>query len=241
MVAGPRVRRVQTITEFVDVVDSFSDMDGVLFRGQESRQWDLQPSIARLELRIDSTLREAEQRLVATFRSQSLPFVAREFHDDWELLSVAQHHGLATRLLDWTSNPLAALWFAVRNARNGRTPACVYMFELDDDDLIEDLSSSPFGVRKTRFFQPMHASPRIAAQGAWFSVHSWSSSRETYSRLNRLTAYHHRLQRIDIPVAAFSTLRASLDRLGINFASMFPDMDGLTRHLNWLNSCAPDE
>lgn len=239
--AAPMVRRVESITSFVEVVDSFSASDGVLFRGQQSRAWDLQPTIGRLELRSDATLREAEDRLVSLFRSQSLPFVSREFKDDWELLSVAQHHGLATRLLDWSSNPLAALWFAVRAPAIGRTPACVYMFEIEANDLVEDLADSPFGVRRTRFFQPKHASPRIAAQGGWFSVHSWSPSKETYSRLNRLKAYHRRLERIDIPASAFPALRTSLDRLGINFATMFPDLDGLTRHLNWLGSCAPDE
>ena len=235
-------RRVRTFEEFVKAVMEFSDEDEVLFRGQRRADWDLSPSIARMKLRTHSTLRELEDRLVRDFRRECPPFIQQPIPDAWEQLAIAQHHGLATRLLDWTANPLAALWFAVKDPGIGRQPGLVLMFALEPSDHVADReSTSPFAIRRTKFFQPGHLTPRIVAQAGWFSVHAWNSRGQRYSRMNHLSSYSSRIERLIIPPASFAALRAALDRMGVNHASLFPDINGLTQHLNWRHGLLPDE
>jgi len=233
---------VRTISEFIVAIEGMVTADEVLFRGQRRNDWELAPSIARLHLRRHKTHRQLEQALIESFRRQSPPFVPRDFGNDWELLAMAQHHGLATRLLDWTSNPLAALWFAVREPGFGSEPGCVLALALRDEDHIADRDdASPFTIKKTRFFQPVHLNPRIVAQSGWFSVHYWNGSKSIFARLDHINTYKARIDRLVIPPDAFGDLRFSLDLLGVNFASLFPDLDGLSRHLNWSNSLLADE
>ena len=48
--------------------------------------------------------------------------------NQFDTISIAQHHGLPTRLLDWTSSPLVALYFCVRSL--AQEDGCIYTFEV---------------------------------------------------------------------------------------------------------------
>ncbi len=97
--------------------------DRVHFRGQSNREWKLQPTIGRLssihhagESVPEHNLELQEQLLLHRFRRYAYPHHGRILND-WETLFLARHHALPVRLVDWTSNPLVALFFACEYAR----------------------------------------------------------------------------------------------------------------------------
>jgi hypothetical protein len=99
----------------------------------------------------------------------------------------------------------------------------------------------PYEIKRTQFFQPSHLTPRIVAQRGWFSVHKWNDGTGRFSRFDHLKQYRDRLVRLDIPPDQFGSLRDDPDRMAINDATQFPDLDGLCRYLNWYNSLLEDE
>lgn len=229
---------VRSLGDFVSAVLA-DDGESVLFRGQASAGWRLKPKVARSTPRAKGQRLEMEMSIFQKFCARSLTYLDREPQDDWDRLAIAQHHGLATRLLDWSTNPLAALWFALRKPL-GESHAAVWMFSVEDDDLA-DQEVSPFEQRATVFYQPNHLTRRIIAQGGWFSVHKFNRNSLAYSTLDAIGSYKTRLVKFTIPISVASEMRRTLDRLGVSDASLFPDLDGLCRSLNSASSLLSDD
>ena len=148
---------------------------------------------------------------------------------------------MATRLLDWTLNPLVALWFAVEKPPEKGQNGVVWVFKPAEADNVVDESDDPFAGKRTRVFTPSHVSARIRAQSGCFTVHKYLDASRGFSPLDRIKIYRKRLTKLIIPADSFCDLRFGLDRCGFNQFSIYPDIDGLCRHIEWQNSIMADE
>lgn len=147
-----------------------------------------------------------------------------------ERLAVAQHHGLATRLLDWTSNPLVATYFAC--AESELADGAIYILETPDQIFTEDADIKMLTAQQGVFgYMPKPIAPRVLNQKGLFTVHC-DAAQAISIKKSRFVADEFNLNRVVIPAALKSELLAMLNDYGINRSSLFPDFDGLSSHLN---------
>ena len=234
---------ITSVAEYLEYIhDACSNFSDPLFRGHSQESWSLVPKIARIELRDDTELPDAEQAMLDDFRRRAVPLVDFQPQTDWEWLAIAQHFGLATRLLDWTTNPLAALWFAVDKPAEKGSRAAVWIFHAFPADYVADPEGeSPFSTVVTRVFRPKHMTRRVVAQDGWFTVHKYMNKTRGFVPLEKNSRYARRLSYVAVPPDAFVRLRAELDRCGVNPAALFADLPGLSRHVQWKVSPLEDE
>jgi len=236
------------IPGFMKTVQGLAMQGTALFRGQR-HQWKLKPKIGRLTPR-NGTILETEKRILADFKRKSVPLLPCTPANDLEWLALAQHHGLATRLMDWSENPLAALWFAVRNSPENvddvLQPGVVWCLKVPEDRILpreppHEIEMDVFEAKKSMVYRPRHISPRIAAQAGWFTVHHYETKSERFGAFEWHPIFKGNLTKINIAGQYFATFRKALGSMGINNATLFPDLVGVCDQIEREHSLLDDE
>jgi hypothetical protein len=238
-----KTHTINTTTEYVDFVRQKCKPDDVLFRGQPVDK-PLLPKLARLHL--NKPTLAAEQKMMSEFKRRAIPLLSAQPKSSWDWLAIAQHHGMATRLLDWTLNPLAALWFAVnrpptKEKRKLHAGVVWVLVPKPGDYAVTSTRESPFRIDRTKIFCPKHVAARLVTQAGWFTVHKFMKTQERFIAIESNKAYSSKLTKLLILPKRFSEMRFELDRFNVNAATLFPDLDGLCAHIQWLNSYLADE
>jgi hypothetical protein len=207
-----------------------------LFRGQ-TVDYPLIPKICRLKAKGD--LFEIEKLLLEEFkRTNPLLIEQHRPMDDWDFLTLGQHFGLPTRLLDWSNNALTALWFAtadtyVKIEEPNASYAVVWILMAEAKDFNLNIAEvAPFDVKETKIFRPRIIKQRINNQSGVFSIHS-TEEMQAMRFMNEIDSFDQKLIKVKIPPEFVREIRTDLDTLGVNAFSIFPELEGLCNYLQW--------
>ena len=196
---------------------------GWLFRGvPDAVNHKLVPKIGRDPKRY-TPLRE--KAIFANFQRRAQQFVTTSVMTDWDMLSLAQHHGLPTRLLDWTTNPLIACYFAV-TGESRDTDAKIFTIRPSATINILD-NQDPFSVPDVGVILPGAVASRIVSRRGVFTVHPDPTSAWTPPWVKN--AEHS----FEIAADCRQFFRRRLFSFGVDPAHIKGDLDGLCETLAW--------
>ena len=221
-----------------------------VYRGLSDCDYPLKTSLVRL----GGPFEELEAHLLRNFKKYAARGSVRE-DNIWNWLALAQHHGLPTRLMDWTYSPYVALHFATERLEDANIDGVIWSVNYVDAhkrlppklaQTLRDEGSNSFtaemlaravcSLRELRelatedyvmFFEPPSLDDRIVNQFALFSMMSTPSA-----HLDEWLARHPDLYfRIVIPACLKWEIRDKLDQANITERVLFPGLDGLSRWL----------
>ena len=214
---------INTFNEFHEIIENY-DARTVIYRGVKSAYYPLIPKIGRIVPPKSVRSREQnEQEILRLFKEKALPYLDFIPNSDWDWLALGQQHGLPTRLLDWTGNPLVACYFAVEEP--SEDDSVIYAYN-NKSYILVDKHPDPFRYNKVGKFIPKHLSPRITTQGGLFTIHP-----DPYEPFES-----DDMDKIIIPKRIRYTLKRTLNKYGVDRFSLFPSLDGLSAYIEWLQS-----
>ena len=221
------------------------------FRGQADSSFDLTTSLMRL----GEAYERQEGHLLRNFRKYALRDAVSWVDSVWDWLAVAQHHGLPTRLLDWTYSPYVAMHFATEDLESYEVDGVIWCVDYVKTNqllptrlqrVLQEEGSDVFTVEMLNrasntlqefdrlseskfvvFLEPPSLDDRIVNQFALFSL----MSSPAVSLDGWLIEHPGVFRRIIIPASLKWEVRDKLDQANITERVMFPGLDGLSRWL----------
>lgn len=208
-------------------VENFSELDEALngisktalCRGVSNHEHALLPSLFR-HAEIDAA-DAREKKMMWVFKTHAKAHFDKSPQNEVEWLTIAQHHGLPTRLLDWSLSPLIACYFAVQSL----SPAdgAIYVYDVGGFKKEEEIDLT--NLREIVAVFPSHSTRRVTAQSGVFTIHPTS-------RMNLET---EKIKKIMIRADKKKYFLEKLFKYGVHHATVFPDLDGLSRYVKHLH------
>ena len=214
---------VTSLEGFLSKLNIFAEFD--FFRGQSSVDYKLIPSIGRYYKEgKEAGLLQFEREIFEDFKRKYSLFTDVRPQNDMEFLFLAQHFGLPTRLLDWTFNPLIALYFAcISNPdKDGVVFHCAQFSHMVFDNDKHNMLSFPHLTILT----PNLTDVRYKNQNGLFLLYPqpWKEEMD------------HLYQKFIIPAVAKRHILTKLEKIGITRSFIMPSLDSLCSEIMQLHA-----
>jgi hypothetical protein len=241
-------KEINNIAELISKLDAHKRLGDILwFRGQDNSAWEIEPAIAR---GVPDAI-EKEFVYYKRFLQNASRMLDNIPHSEWGWLFLMQHYGLPTRLLDWSENPLVALYFAVSNTAHHASDGMLYVMNpfqynaengyitrIQNDlptcgvDSFLDAYLVTSAITATAGSNPPMAaigqrnSSRIYAQEGTFVIfhtdlHFFQKPKEEYESV----------WRYKIPARSKPAIIKELSAININDFYIFPELDKLAKKI----------
>jgi hypothetical protein len=238
------MKRFKPITSLRDLFDFVNGLESEsknwVFRGQAKADWKLVPKIGRKEYVAGYSCSKYTRQFErwTMFAENYLPLP----DGDWRKLAIAQHFGLPTHFLDWSTNPLIALFFAV-NDHNDAPGSLFALNTVDLEPLEHEKHQLHEFIDRTRILyekEPVNdvwlsrlrpTNGRIVNQNSLFTFHRKESKDLRESIINSKSQKAEVIS-INVDRSYKRAIHDDLDKFGINYTSVFPDIEGITKQIS---------
>ena len=215
-------KKLTSIEKVFQLMEKCRKTNAFKFRGQSDESWELIPKCGRPGCKINDEI------LFKQWKRRAVHYLDKKNYSEWELLSIAQHNGLPTRLLDWSQNPLIALFFAC--FENYDLDGALFILKSRSNTVNEEEEKNPFSLEgEIQIYQPSTSTNRIANQLGYFTIHKYPNVAMTKKN------YIPFLEKYIIPSEMKEEIIFMLNQFGVNFLSIYPDLEGLAKHLSWFS------
>ena len=215
------IHKISTLSEFLQVIGVYPET--TMFRGQMDLSWEVVPRVAtKFDVKGKKISKNKEKLMLRNYIRRIGPFTKYSKLNDMEWLMLAQHHGLPTRLLDWSGNPLVALYFSVDDFNEKFGDSVVYCI-VPPKVVTQESITNPFSISENKYIHAMYTHIRMAYQKSYFVLY-----KDPFADLSNMC-----FKKIIVHGPDRLGIKRQLNKIGVNRMTLFPDMDNIARYTTW--------